>query len=54
MKFSAIDSVPGGGEEVLEPCWALVVVVPEDLDGRVDSLHRQGVLGYALDVALGV
>ena len=54
MKFGAIDGVPGRGEEVLESRGALVVVVPEDLDGRVDGLHRQGVLGDALDVALGV
>ena len=53
MEFGAIDGVPGGGEEVLESRRALVVVVPEDLDGRVDGLHRKGVLGYAIGVALG-
>ena len=52
MKFGAIDGVPSGGEEILESRGALVVVVPEDLDGRVHGLHRQGVLGDALGVAL--
>ena len=54
MKFGAIDGVPGRGEEILESRGALIVVVPEDLDGRVHGLHRHGVLGDALDVALGV
>ena len=53
MEFGAIDGVPGGGEEVLESGGALVVVVPEDLDGRVHGLHSHGVLGDALGVALG-